>query len=64
MVKLACVGTCYLPTGKKSKEHPKGALKKYEDQTYDSDPEGDIYEFDEKQAAMALATGNFVPVEE
>jgi len=57
MVKLACVGTCYLPTGKK------GALVKYEDVTYPSDPEADIYEFTEKQAEMALATGNFVPVE-
>lgn len=57
MVKLACIGTCYLPTG------PKGALKKYEDQVYDSDPEGDIYEFTEKQAKMALASGNFEPVE-
>jgi len=58
MVKLACVGTCYLPTGKK------GILEKYEDQVYDSDPDGDIYEFTEKQAEMALASGNFVPVEE
>lgn len=64
MVKLACIGTCYLPTGKESKEHPQGALEKYEDQTYDSDPEGDVYEFTEKQADMALATGNFVPVDE
>jgi len=62
MVKLACIGTCYLPTGEKSKEHPNGALKKYEDQVYDSDPDGDIYEFTEEQAEMALATGNFVPV--
>jgi len=63
MVKLACIGTCYLPTGKKSKEHPNGALKKYEDQVYDSDPDGDIYEFTEEQVEMAMATGNFVPVE-
>lgn len=63
MVKLACVGTCYLPTGKKTKAMPGGMLKKYEDITYDSDPEADIHEFTEKQAEMALATGNFVPVE-
>lgn len=58
MVELRCVGTCYLPTGKK------GILVKYEDITYDSDPEGDIYEFTEKGAEVAMASGNFVPVED
>ena len=57
MPKLACIETCRLPTGEK------GALKKYENQTYDSDPEGDIYEFTEKQAEIALASGCFAPVE-
>ena len=64
MVKLACVGTCYLPTGKKSKEHPDGALKKYEDQVYDSDPDGDIYECTEAQAEIAMASGHFEPLDE
>jgi len=57
MVKLACIQTCYLPTG------PKGILRKYENQTYESDPEGDIYEFTEKQAEIAMASGCFEPVD-
>lgn len=63
MVKLACIETCRLHTGKKTEAQPKGELKKYENQTYDSDPEGDIYEFTEKQAEIALASGCFAPVE-
>lgn len=63
MVKLACIETCRLPTGKKTKMQPQGELKKYEPQTYESDPEGDIYELTESQAKIARASGCFVEVE-
>ena len=63
MVRLACISTCRLPTGKKTKAQPDGMLKKYEPQTYDSDPEGDIYEFTEEQAKIVMASGCFEPVE-
>jgi len=57
MVKLRCIGTCYLPTGKK------GILVKYEDITYFIEPEADIYEMSDENAEIAMASGNFVPVE-
>lgn len=60
MVRLACiVSSCYLPTGKSKGKGEERALRKYESQTYDSDPEGDIYEFTEKDAEIAMASGNF-----
>ena len=65
-MKLACIGTCYLPTGEvRGKGGDKvRVLKKYEDQTYPSDPKGDIYEFeDDALAKIVIESGHFVPVE-
>ena len=55
MAKLLCVGSCYMPTGEKSKKG-KAGVEKFEDEFDDA---RDVYEVDDKRVEEFVATGNF-----
>ncbi len=55
MARLRCIGTCYMPTGKKPKKGIQPEVERFED------IEGeDLFEVEEDRMEEFLTTGNFV----
>ncbi len=54
-MKLRCIGTCYMPTGKKPKKGRSPEVDRFED------VEGeDLFEVEDGRVDEFLATGNFI----